>query len=237
MPRPAALPYGAHIANRHVSNPRSGCTNESLASTIGLVAMSVALGAWNRNSYSYVAFERCGQESRSVRCSDTISVRPVSRRVTMHSKRSALVAAAAVLVLAACGATTRSAGPSGGSGAADLQVTKDCSEAMGAAGDVCTITASNHEAIQVGSRLVFASASGPDFLDSDIVLDVSPGNFAMGHCTTLRPAAGSARSQKGPGILRVSTRVSTWRRTHRIPRYITGPGRTAPAAATNPATA
>ena len=101
----------------------------------------------------------------------------------MHSKRSALVAAAAVLVLAACGATTRSAGPSGGSGAADLQVTKDCSEAMGAAGDVCTITASNHEAIQVGSRLVFASASGPDFLDSDIVLDVSPGNFAIGHCT------------------------------------------------------
>lgn len=101
----------------------------------------------------------------------------------MHSKRSALVAAAAVLVLAACGATTRSAGPSGGSGTGDLQVTKDCSEAMGAAGDVCTITASNHEAIQVGSRLVFASASGPDFLDSDIVLDVSPGNFAMGHCT------------------------------------------------------
>lgn len=101
----------------------------------------------------------------------------------MHSKRSALVAAAACLVLAACGATTGSAGPTGGSGAGDLQLTKDCSEAMGAAGDVCIIITSNHEAIEVGSRLVFASASGPDFLDSDIVLDVSPGNFAMGHCT------------------------------------------------------
>jgi hypothetical protein len=68
----------------------------------------------------------------------------------------------------------------------ELHVTKECSAYAGQAGDVCTITSSNLDAIEVGSRVVYARAA--DFvtftLDSDVVLD-SPGpgnNVAFGHC-------------------------------------------------------
>ena len=68
----------------------------------------------------------------------------------------------------------------------ELHVTKECSTWAGQAGDVCTITSSNLDAIEVGSRVVYAQAA--DFLtltlDSDIVLDPpGPGNnVASGHC-------------------------------------------------------
>ena len=68
----------------------------------------------------------------------------------------------------------------------DLHVTKTCPTYTGAAGDFCTITASNVTKIEVGSRVVYAQAA--DFstlsLDSDIVIDL-PGlgnNTAFGHC-------------------------------------------------------
>ena len=63
----------------------------------------------------------------------------------------------------------------------DLQVTKECSEYKGLAGDFCTITSSNVEAIEVGSKVVYASAAGAASLDSDISLDAGPGNTAAGH--------------------------------------------------------
>ena len=68
----------------------------------------------------------------------------------------------------------------------DLHVTKECSAYTGHAGDVCTITSSNVEEIEVGSKVVYAQAA--DFstlsLDSDVVLDLpGPGaNAASGHC-------------------------------------------------------
>ena len=68
----------------------------------------------------------------------------------------------------------------------ELHVTKECSTWAGQAGDVCTITSSNLDAIEVGSRVVYAQAA--DFLtltlDSDVVLDPpGPGNnVASGHC-------------------------------------------------------
>lgn len=68
----------------------------------------------------------------------------------------------------------------------DLYVTKTCPTYTGAAGDFCTITASNVTEIEVGSRVVYAQPA--DFstmsLDSDIVLDLpGPGdNTAFGHC-------------------------------------------------------
>ena len=66
-----------------------------------------------------------------------------------------------------------------------LMVTKECSEYTGLAGSFCTVTASNLEAIDVGSRIVYAQAGGATGLDSDIVLDLpGPGNNkAFGHCT------------------------------------------------------
>ena len=56
----------------------------------------------------------------------------------------------------------------------------------GQAGDFCTITSSNLDAIEVGSRVVYAQAAdfGTFTLDSDVVLDPpGPGNnIAFGHC-------------------------------------------------------
>ena len=66
-----------------------------------------------------------------------------------------------------------------------LHVTKECSEYTGLAGSFCTITSSNSDAIEVGSRVFYASAAGAASLDSDVVLDLpGPGNNrAFGHCT------------------------------------------------------
>jgi len=67
-----------------------------------------------------------------------------------------------------------------------LHVLKDCSAYHGQAGDYCTITSSNVEEIEAGSRVFYAQAA--DFttglLDSDVVLDLpGPGNnTAAGHC-------------------------------------------------------
>ena len=67
-----------------------------------------------------------------------------------------------------------------------LHVTKECSDYHGQAGEICTITSSTLDAIEVGSRVVYARAA--DFvtftLDSDVVLDPpGPGNnVAFGHC-------------------------------------------------------
>ena len=64
-----------------------------------------------------------------------------------------------------------------------LHVTKECSEYTGAAGSFCTITASNLKQIEVGSRIVYTQAAGAASLDSEIVLQVGPGNAAFGRCT------------------------------------------------------
>ena len=71
---------------------------------------------------------------------------------------------------------------SGRSGA--LHVTKECSAYTGLAGSFCTITSSNLEQIEVGSRVVYANAAGATSLDTDIILDPpGPGNNkAFGHC-------------------------------------------------------
>jgi hypothetical protein len=71
-----------------------------------------------------------------------------------------------------------------------LHVTKKCPPEtyVGQAGGFCTITSSNLDAIEVGSKIVYARAadflSSPPSLDSDVVLDPpGPGdNVAFGHC-------------------------------------------------------
>src|SRR5438046_746339 len=63
----------------------------------------------------------------------------------------------------------------------DLQVTKECSEYKGQAGDFCTITSSNLEEIQAGAKVIYAEAAGKGTLDTDVVLDAGSGNTAKGH--------------------------------------------------------
>jgi hypothetical protein len=71
----------------------------------------------------------------------------------------------------------------------DLYVTKECSQNQGLAGQFCTITSSNVQAIEVGSRVIYLTARGPAGLDSDVVLEPpGPGNNrAFGHCTLIAP--------------------------------------------------
>ena len=88
---------------------------------------------------------------------------------------------AAVAAGAFAGAS--SAEDKGSSGSGELHVTKECGDYTGKAGQFCTITSSNVKAIPVGSRIFYLQAAGPASLDSDIVLVVGPGNYALGHVT------------------------------------------------------
>lgn len=64
-----------------------------------------------------------------------------------------------------------------------LYVTKECGQYHGFAGEFCTITSSNVNAIKVHSRVVYASAVDPidGVLDSDLVIDGPGHNAAYGH--------------------------------------------------------
>ena len=96
----------------------------------------------------------------------------------MRSIRSLLVVAATILSLFILVPSVAASSPRSG----DLHVTKECSAYSGLAGSYCTITSSNLKAITVGSKVVYASPAGATSLDSDVVLDVGPGNAAFGHC-------------------------------------------------------
>lgn len=88
------------------------------------------------------------------------------------------------LVVAGAFAVASSAGNTGSSPrSGDLHVTKECSEYTGLADSFCTITSSNVKAIKVGSRVVYLQAADATSLDSDVVVVVGPGNFALGHVT------------------------------------------------------
>ena len=65
-----------------------------------------------------------------------------------------------------------------------LHVTKNCSQYTRLAGGFCTITSSNLAQIEVGSKVIYAVASGATVLESDVVLNPpGPGNnAAFGHC-------------------------------------------------------
>ena len=91
-----------------------------------------------------------------------------------------LVLAVALVTAAGISVAIATASPSRGGG---LHLKKECSENTGLADSFCTITASNLKLIKVGSRVVYLQAAGTTSLDSDIVLVVGPGNYALGHVT------------------------------------------------------
>jgi hypothetical protein len=66
-----------------------------------------------------------------------------------------------------------------------LLVTKNCSEFDGTAGSSCTITSSNIAEITAGAKVFYDQAANTPagMLDSNVVLVVSPGNWAVGRCT------------------------------------------------------
>jgi hypothetical protein len=97
-----------------------------------------------------------------------------------------LVVAATILSLtglALARAPSVSASPVSASSArsGDLHVTKECSQFTGLADSFCTITSSNLPAITVGSRIVYLQAASATAVDSDVILVVGPGDFALGH--------------------------------------------------------
>ena len=83
-----------------------------------------------------------------------------------------------------------------------LHLTKQCLEYTGLAGGFCTITASDLEQIEVGSKVFYASDATPTSLDSDLIIDPpGPGNYqAFGHVVLDRVAAvGTINLRGGTG--------------------------------------
>jgi len=71
-----------------------------------------------------------------------------------------------------------------------LHVTKECSEATGAPGAFCTFTASNLAQLPVHTQVIYTqapilggSADLSNYLDSNVVLFVGTGDWAVGRCT------------------------------------------------------
>jgi len=84
----------------------------------------------------------------------------------------------------------------------DLDLTKECGEYQGRAGDFCTITSSNLDEIAVGTKVIYADAAGESVLDTDIVLDAGSGNTASGHVVLdLAANTGTVTLSGGQGAL------------------------------------
>ena len=87
------------------------------------------------------------------------------------------------VVMVGAFATAGSAQSTGLSRTGELHVTKECPDYHGEAGDVCTITGSNLNAIDPGMKVIYTSAAGATGLNSDLVLDGPGNNDAYGHVT------------------------------------------------------
>jgi hypothetical protein len=87
----------------------------------------------------------------------------------------------AILVIGTLSAASSGAASASSDRRGALHMTKECSEYTGQADSFCTITSSNLKAIKAGSRVVYLQAAGATSLDSDLVLVVGPGNYALGH--------------------------------------------------------
>src|SRR5947207_3644964 len=83
-----------------------------------------------------------------------------------------------------------------------LHLTKQCLEYTGLAGGFCTITSSDLEQIEVGTKVVYASAATATGLDSDLIYDTpGPGNNKVfGHVVLDRVAGlGTIKLSGGTG--------------------------------------
>jgi hypothetical protein len=99
----------------------------------------------------------------------------------IHRKPLMATAIVAFGAVTACSDTTAPKGVGSGevsfSRSGALHVTKECSQYTRLAGGFCTITSSNLKQIDVGTKVIYAIASGPTVLNSDVTLDPpGPGN-------------------------------------------------------------
>ena len=83
-----------------------------------------------------------------------------------------------------------------------VHITKNCSGFTGIGG-YCTITSSNIPEIKAGSRVYYTAGSVlPILLDSNAVIYVGPGDWAVGRCTLDLPStAGLCTFSDGTGQL------------------------------------
>ena len=93
------------------------------------------------------------------------------------------IGAAALLVGALLVGSASAPAGTGAPRSGELQVTKECSQYGGLAGQFCTITSSNVPWIRPGMKVVYLDpANFATFtLDSDVVLSRGHGNAARGH--------------------------------------------------------
>ena len=84
-----------------------------------------------------------------------------------------------------------------------LHITKLCPTYTGAAGDHCTVATSNLGALPPGTTVYYDQAAGVPAgnLDSNVMLFVSSGNWAIGRCTV--------ESATGHGLCTVSDGVGS----------------------------
>ena len=86
------------------------------------------------------------------------------------------------LVMVAAFATAGSAESTGNPRSGELHVTKECSQNHGNAGDFCTITGSNINAIDPGMKVIYTNpAVANGVLSSDLYVDGPGNNDAYGH--------------------------------------------------------
>jgi hypothetical protein len=114
---------------------------------------------------------------------------------------AAIAGTATCVALSARVAPVAAFGPDHG----ELHLTKECSQWDGQAGQFCTFTASNLAAIPVGSRIVVDQAAGipAGMLDSNVVIEAGPGDWAVGRCTLdLTTLIGLCNFTDGVGALR-----------------------------------
>jgi hypothetical protein len=89
-----------------------------------------------------------------------------------------------------------------------LDVTKECSHYFGHAGEFCTITSSNLDAIPVGSTVVYTSAAVGGALDSDLVVYTRGANAAYGHVVLdLGTGTGTVTFSGGTGQFKKFTAI------------------------------
>jgi hypothetical protein len=108
------------------------------------------------------------------------------RRFTWTRLRVGAATILSLAGLALAPSVSASAASASSSRHGDLHVTKECSQYTGLADSFCTITSSNLPAIAVGSRVVYLEAAGTTAVDSDVVLVVGPGDYALGHVVLSR---------------------------------------------------
>jgi hypothetical protein len=98
-------------------------------------------------------------------------------------------------------------------------VTKECSQYTRLAGGFCTITSSNIDAIEVGTRVVYALASGPTVLNTDVTLDPpGPGNnAAFGHVVL------DLAARRGVVTISGGTGKFTWLEASAVVSHLGGP--------------